>query len=420
MAQQNINIGTQDAKTGDSLFTAFTKTEANFTELFSSGNNAVYISQESDFPTQDATTITLDINTPYILTGTFSTAKNILPKTGASLECNSGASFRLTFTGAGAMFSGVDQSFYIHDIQLDAGTGNTLFDMTDSGGGTTLFVAERLLIITALVIGSFTGLSLMSIRSCVSIVTISKGIVINGANNALVSITDFRISSPSGAFIGLDLNTSISQTWEIDDLSVVAPAGAVGISGAAASANVPAGGLGMVTRCEFIGAMTDLAGITVDDIRWSFRDNTPTRDTFADGLASLNDNTTATVISSSSSDGSNSVVVAGTWVCERQSLFSCTTAGRFTWLGERNIIIPIDVIGTLNPASDNTLAVYVAINGTAIPASGIPSYIKSADPRTMATMWQIELQQNDYIEVCVENQTGTDNITVTDMIFRVR
>ena len=44
MAQQNINIGVQDAKTGDSLFTAFTKTEANFTELYTDvGTNTVDI-----------------------------------------------------------------------------------------------------------------------------------------------------------------------------------------------------------------------------------------------------------------------------------------------------------------------------------------------------------------------------------------
>ena len=34
MAKQDIIIGTQDAKAGDTLYTAFTKTEANFTELY--------------------------------------------------------------------------------------------------------------------------------------------------------------------------------------------------------------------------------------------------------------------------------------------------------------------------------------------------------------------------------------------------
>ena len=35
MTQQNVNIGTADAKDGDTLFSAFTKAEANFTELYS-------------------------------------------------------------------------------------------------------------------------------------------------------------------------------------------------------------------------------------------------------------------------------------------------------------------------------------------------------------------------------------------------
>lgn len=35
MAQDNIIIGTENAKAGDTLFTAFTKSEANFTELYS-------------------------------------------------------------------------------------------------------------------------------------------------------------------------------------------------------------------------------------------------------------------------------------------------------------------------------------------------------------------------------------------------
>jgi len=34
MTQQNITIGTQDAKSGDTLFGAFTKSEANFTDLY--------------------------------------------------------------------------------------------------------------------------------------------------------------------------------------------------------------------------------------------------------------------------------------------------------------------------------------------------------------------------------------------------
>ncbi len=51
MAQQNINIGAANAKAGDTLFSAFTKTEANFTELYSAGSltERVIVKQASDF-----------------------------------------------------------------------------------------------------------------------------------------------------------------------------------------------------------------------------------------------------------------------------------------------------------------------------------------------------------------------------------
>ena len=62
MAQQNINIGTANAKAGDTLFSAFTKTEANFTELYtdvgantaaiallSSLTGRIVVKQASDF-----------------------------------------------------------------------------------------------------------------------------------------------------------------------------------------------------------------------------------------------------------------------------------------------------------------------------------------------------------------------------------
>ncbi len=54
MAQQDINIGTADAKAGDTLHSAFTKTQANFTELFTdvSANTAAIAA----IPTFNATT----------------------------------------------------------------------------------------------------------------------------------------------------------------------------------------------------------------------------------------------------------------------------------------------------------------------------------------------------------------------------
>jgi len=82
MAQQNIIIGTADAKAGDTLFDAFTKTDDNFTDLYGSlstqPQNIVVINAEVDFSTQDATTITLIPCIYYQIGASFSTTKRFI------------------------------------------------------------------------------------------------------------------------------------------------------------------------------------------------------------------------------------------------------------------------------------------------------------------------------------------------------
>lgn len=81
MAQQNIIIGDADAKEGDTYFDAFTKTEANFTELydFHFGSNIIEIYSVDDFPTQDGSTITLDSGFGYFIKTPITTGKSFPP-----------------------------------------------------------------------------------------------------------------------------------------------------------------------------------------------------------------------------------------------------------------------------------------------------------------------------------------------------
>lgn len=419
MVQQNINIGAADAKQGDTYFTAFTKTQANFDELFDSlgQNNAVYISQESDFPTQDGSTITLDLNTPYVLTDNVSTSKKILPQTGSSLTSNSGASFRLTFTGSGNMFEAEDESFYINNTQIDAGALGTVFDISDTGGGTTLFLAENLVVINCANIGIFENLSLTSIRF-MTVINATDGMTISGVDNQVASLVNVRVSSSSTSFKGIDLGSSITNTLELTNFSLTAPAGAFGISGLAGSANIPAGRIATVTGCEFLGGMADLENISVDDIRWVFQGNDPTPDTFPDALLSFRGNVTETVISAINTP----VLVAGTWVEQEASQFSTTSAGRATYLAEKPIKSPIDVSAGLISSGGGSITVElcIALNGVVDTDSCTPISISGSDAQTLAIPWQAVLSQNDYVEVFVSNTSNTTNIIVEYATLRVR
>lgn len=127
MAQQNINIGTANAKAGDTLFSAFTKTEANFTELYtdvgantaaiallSSLTGRIVVKQASDFGVIDSTK-------EYFLDGIID-----FTGTGLSIEVPSGGIY---ITGYNFDTSGIkctDASFTLFSSPV-GGSGNLLF-----------------------------------------------------------------------------------------------------------------------------------------------------------------------------------------------------------------------------------------------------------------------------------------------------
>jgi len=116
MAQQNIIIGAANAQAGDTLFSAFTKTEANFTELFNLGTltGRVVVKQASDFGVIDSTK-------EYFLDGIID-----FTGTGLSIEVPSGGIY---ITGYNFDTSGIkctDAAFTLFSSPI-GGSGNLLF-----------------------------------------------------------------------------------------------------------------------------------------------------------------------------------------------------------------------------------------------------------------------------------------------------
>jgi len=92
--------------------------------------NKTLIEKESDFPVQDATTITL--NGIYQINATIITAKRfIIPTGGASYFTSALAIWGVVYTGTGAMFSGGDiESHNIDQTWISAPNG-ALYDIED-------------------------------------------------------------------------------------------------------------------------------------------------------------------------------------------------------------------------------------------------------------------------------------------------
>lgn len=420
MSQQLIDVGTvANDRTGDTWRDAFIKVNANETELFDlvGADTAVFIAEEADFPTQDATTITLESQTVYVITAAFSTAKNFICVTGASITARNIDGPRVTFTGTGAMFSGTDSGLFIHDITIDPGASAEAFNFEDTIGGLQRFLARSMSVVSCAKVATFDDMFLSEFEDCNALAA-TQGVEYKGTSNQAIVVNRLALFSSSATFKGLDLGTSSALVIEINDLIVLAGAGAFGISGLANNGNVPTGSLAMVSNSEFLGALTPLENITIDDTRWSFSNNVPIPDTFADALISFRNNATETVISTINTP----VIVNATWVLNRASLFTTTTGGRATYEAERDITAPIDISAGLISSGGGAIDVtlYVAINGSVITASGVLISISGSSAQTLSIPWQETLSEDDFVEVFVENNSNTTNIIVEYATLRVR
>jgi len=416
MAQELINLGAvANDRTGDDWRTGGQKINDNFSQLFS--DSAIYINQESDFPTQDATTITLEAGQSYIFSGSFSVSKNFICQEGSLVDGRNGFSSIVTFTGSGIMFSGVDASFFMRNVMLIPGITNSAFSFTDTVGGIRRVIFENMIVNNAAKLGNFTDMRVVEFLNFAAH-NVNDGASFFGTSGTILLCDRINFTSTSASFKAIDLGTATQILLEFNTMIVNAPAGAFGISGLTSSGNVPAGSLARVENCTFVSGVTPLETITADDIRWSFKNNTGIKDTFADALTAFRSNATETVIATQDVP----VIINATWVEEQVSQFSTTTAGRATYLAERDLQVPITASAGLISSGGGAINVSMslALNGTVISTSSVQIAISGSSAQTLSIPWQITMSEDDYVEVFVENNTNTTNIIVEYATLRLR
>lgn len=377
--------------------------------------DTVIINQESDFPIQDATTITLGSQIIHQIGASFTTAKRLICQEGSLLTMNNTRGPLLTYSGTADMFTGVDVSFTMHDAHITSPNASKTFNFSETVGNTKVVTIRNTAIESTPDVGSFDGL-LAVIMEVVGVDDADMGIVLNGTMTGAL-IKEVRMESTSASMIGVDFGTSVISSIQCENNFFSGPAGSAMIKGAASNANIPTGLLANVAFNTAAGGMSGLDTITQNDVRWFFSGNNAIRDSRTDGLLSLTSNATETVIASSGTH----VLVAGTWVVEDTSQMTGTTAGRLTYNPERDTPLPITISATVLAASggDKQLRVSLALNGSVIASATGVTTASSSKATTITVPWQIDLEEADYLELWVANDSDTTNIVVTDAVLRV-
>lgn len=133
------------------------------------------------------------------------------------------------------------------------------------------------------------------------------------------------------------------------------------------------------------------------------------------GIVTMQGNTTATTINGTASP----VLTSGTWAAGSTSNFTASTGGRLTYTGAETLRVNVDASVTFKSAGTGEIDVSVALarNGSVHAASKRVTACGSIKA-AVSLPYNIELAQNDYLELYVANEVNTDDLTVTDAIFR--
>lgn len=415
MAQQDIIIGTADAKQGDNLFDAFTKTQANFTELFSTNifTKQVLVNSLSDLPAAAAGVITLAANTKYLFANDvdFSSDRLVFADRTVIAGIES-LVITLTYIGTGDFFTMTNTVNRVDNMTISAPNGR-IFNWS-STSGLELRVTD--VQCSSARFGIFTGSNSILRFSFISPSFTADGLEFSGSFlSVLWEVSGANVQA--GAFFKLGAATFNSII--VDKVLMTLAAGATFLSGLAGSANISSGGLGTILITRISGAGTTLSGVSTDDALWEFFHNDEIQDTRPDALLSLQLNAVAEIITVAGTPVK--VIGNNDWVDERSSQSTNDNTGRSTYDGGKPIVVPITMRASIEPVSgtNKTISLFIALNGSVIPGSTATVNVGSGDPKSVTVIWQEEALPGDFVELFISNDSDTIDVLVSSAVIRI-
>lgn len=369
----------------------------------------IQVFTESDFPTPIGGVITLDDDTEYFLQNDITTANRFVLGESCVLKGADAVVITLTYTGSGTMLTAADKNFKIQDLHIVANTG-TLFNVS-STTTTHIFRAYNLTI-SCYNMGNFQSMLITYMFNAV-ITILNNGFTFTGSHRVglFSTISIVQIAGSSDTF---DLGSATFDSFTIDKALFTVNSSGYVLDGLASSANINANGLGSVFNCQQLGSATFLSpSMSPYDDRWEMLNNPDiinsldlvlaTRAAGAVGITLIN----------------TPILIGATWTTIDAHRFSGTTGGRWTYNGKgTHVSITASISGAAASVTD-TYTFYLYKNGVQIPLSGV-SRLFSTSIGNITLIWDLQIANADYLELWVENITGTRDFIVDHISMRIR
>lgn len=148
----------------------------------------------------------------------------------------------------------------------------------------------------------------------------------------------------------------------------------------------------------------DDVDINVADVK-----NVPDSQSKASGYIMSGDEVLTTIVATNTP-----VVVAGIWTTSVAKRFTFDAAGKATYIGKETVVFPVNAKMLVTPASgtNKDYSVYIRKNGIDIDlASRDIVSADSGSPSKIVVITEIELVTNDYLELVIEGNNSTTDVT---------
>src|SRR5574343_133193 len=372
----------------------------------------VVVNSLADFPEAVAGVITLAANTQYFIFNNIALGTTrIVMADNTVIEGADSQVITLSYSGTGDMFTASAASVRFGRITLSAPSGRILNFFDASGTKNAYFVD-----------GVFNAADIANINGAKSVIFLdssaaftSSGFTVSGAIAGSVAFIPNRWEDTSGYVLDISGASSIKSLTMNTSLTYLL-SGSAGFIKGVGDTNIDSIATVINQRIVNSGG-TVLNGVSIDNVKWYFVGNDGTIDTNPTGLVCLSGNATATTIAVMGTP----VKVAGTWAVEEGSFFTPDTTGKVTYNGVRSYPANITVNLSFIFAAGGTqnISVYLYKGGVQIAASRIRSSGTSSNYTSISTTWHQHLANGEYIEVYVANDSGTNNIVVSDAVLRI-
>lgn len=168
----------------------------------------------------------------------------------------------------------------------------------------------------------------------------------------------------------------------------------------------------ILDSCNFSGGGTYLSGVDSMDNKALFINNVGIDNSADISQYYMNGNTTATVITTQGT----AVKAAGASTSSSVTSKFTNTDNRATYDGALTRFFKVSATVSVQSGNNNQIGVYVAKNGAVIPESEVYGTASGTGRKeNIVVQTLVELSDTDFIEIWVENDSSTANITVTDM-----